>query len=129
MNTKTILTLSFAFCLFAMAKAQPEPGTFSITPRVGVSANKFTGDSDIELYCISQPTYDSYRECDRRFFRCSGCCRFNRSEYSEIIDSKLHTFYIGQVILPEFGFRLLGKGSDLVGVVSASPDFISVSSE
>ena len=61
MNTKTILTLSFAFCLFAMAKAQPEPGTFSITPRVGVSANKFTGDSDIELYCISQPTYDSYR--------------------------------------------------------------------
>ncbi len=49
MKRKTLIIMAVALLSGTIAIAQPEPGTFSVIPKVGISANKFTGDTNDAL--------------------------------------------------------------------------------
>ncbi|MBR0037088.1 MAG: PorT family protein [Bacteroidales bacterium] len=65
MNSKTLILMTVALLSGTIAIAQPEPGTFSVIPKVGISANKFTGDTD-EVLWFGIADMGRYYEIQRR---------------------------------------------------------------
>lgn len=54
----SLLMVALILCYHSTANAQPDPGTFSITPKVGVNGSMLSGDPAIEITLVKIP--DSY---------------------------------------------------------------------
>lgn len=51
----SIVMVALTSCYPLSVIAQPEPGTFSITPKVGVNASTMTGSPDVQITMIKMP--------------------------------------------------------------------------
>lgn len=88
MHNKHIFLLSLSLMTSTLAIAQPEPGTWSVTPKVGLTTSKWTGDGETavslsvmdetkyEELRASSDEYPNYELCHNRAF-----LRYNEEKY------------------------------------------------